>query len=190
MKFAVKTTTCLGCKTVLRPSNSVKSNCLSSHWSIYSDQIGLDGAVCSNCRPRIGELYHKQASLMLCASEWRFADHLWNDTLQVSSVSDLQVRFSRLWTQCQRCQGSLHQVNILRFILRYSLQTGFIFYRTCYAPVKIVRYITCEKRRKKMWKTPIRCWNASRVKLTGRQTLGCNNLSSFILRSFLYITHE
>ncbi|KAI0741539.1 DNA polymerase family B-domain-containing protein [Daedaleopsis nitida] len=70
MKFAVKTMTCLGCKTPLRPNNSVKN-----------------GAVCNNCRPRLGELYQKQ----------------------VSSASELQVRFSRLWTQCQRCQGSLHQ---------------------------------------------------------------------------------
>jgi DNA polymerase delta subunit 1 len=29
---------------------------------------------------------------------------------QIISTSQLQVRFSRLWTQCQRCQGSLHQV--------------------------------------------------------------------------------
>ncbi|KAI0044763.1 hypothetical protein FA95DRAFT_1597235 [Auriscalpium vulgare] len=70
MKFAVKTVTCLGCKTPLRPSNSVQN-----------------GAVCDNCRPKIGELYQKQ----------------------ISTTSDLQVKFSRLWTQCQRCQGSLHQ---------------------------------------------------------------------------------
>ncbi|KAF8884972.1 DNA polymerase family B-domain-containing protein [Infundibulicybe gibba] len=70
MKFAVKTVTCLGCKTPLRANNSVKN-----------------GAVCKNCKPRMGELYHKQ----------------------ISSTSELQVRFSRLWTQCQRCQGSLHQ---------------------------------------------------------------------------------
>ncbi|KAK0446656.1 DNA polymerase family B-domain-containing protein [Armillaria borealis] len=70
MKFAVKSVTCLGCKTQLRKSNS-KTN----------------GAVCNNCRPRIGELYQKQ----------------------VSASSELQIRFSRLWTQCQRCQGSLHQ---------------------------------------------------------------------------------
>ena len=73
MKFTVKTTTCLGCKTPLRVNNSVK---------------GDKSAVCNNCRPRIGELYQKQ----------------------VTTTSDLQVRFSRLWTQCQRCQGSLHQV--------------------------------------------------------------------------------
>ncbi|KAH9940939.1 DNA polymerase family B-domain-containing protein [Epithele typhae] len=70
MKFAVKTATCLGCKTPLKASNSVKN-----------------GAVCNNCRPRLGDLYQKQ----------------------VSTTSDFQVRFSRLWTQCQRCQGSLHQ---------------------------------------------------------------------------------
>ncbi|KAJ7035657.1 DNA polymerase family B-domain-containing protein [Mycena alexandri] len=70
MKFAVKTVTCLGCKTPLRANNSVKN-----------------GALCHNCRPRMGELYQKQ----------------------ISTTSALQVRFSRLWTQCQRCQGSLHQ---------------------------------------------------------------------------------
>ncbi|TCD65917.1 DNA-directed DNA polymerase delta [Steccherinum ochraceum] len=71
MKFAVKTATCMGCKTPLNPGrNSVKN-----------------GAVCDNCRPRIGELYQKQ----------------------VRTSSEMQVRFSRLWTQCQRCQGSLHQ---------------------------------------------------------------------------------
>lgn len=28
---------------------------------------------------------------------------------QVLHTSALQVDFARLWTQCQRCQGSLHQ---------------------------------------------------------------------------------
>ncbi|KAI0031276.1 DNA polymerase family B-domain-containing protein [Vararia minispora EC-137] len=74
MKFAIRTPTCLGCKTPLTSKNSV-----------------TDGAVCNNCRPRIGVLYQKQASTL------------------VTSVSEMQVRFSRLWTQCQRCQGSLHQ---------------------------------------------------------------------------------
>ena len=44
------------------------------------------GAVCENCRPRTGELYTKT----------------------LTKVSELEVRFGRLWTQCQRCQGSLH----------------------------------------------------------------------------------
>ncbi|KAG9342854.1 hypothetical protein JZ751_015061 [Albula glossodonta] len=29
--------------------------------------------------------------------------------LQMSHLSSLEERFSRLWTQCQRCQGSLHE---------------------------------------------------------------------------------
>ncbi|KAK6543072.1 DNA-directed DNA polymerase delta [Orbilia ellipsospora] len=44
------------------------------------------GAVCSNCVDRSAELYQKT----------------------LNKVSDLEVRFGRLWTQCQRCQGSLH----------------------------------------------------------------------------------
>ncbi|AEO62895.1 caa6cf64-06a3-4efd-8d5c-cadb74274332 [Thermothielavioides terrestris] len=44
------------------------------------------GAVCADDAPRIGELYKKT----------------------LDKVSDLEVRFGRLWTQCQRCQGSMH----------------------------------------------------------------------------------
>jgi len=67
MKFAVKTQTCLGCKTPLPK--------------------GVNDAVCPNCVPRAGELYQKQ----------------------LVTINELEMRFSRLWTQCQRCQGSLHQ---------------------------------------------------------------------------------
>jgi DNA polymerase delta subunit 1 len=68
MKFAKKTMTCMGCK---KPLVSAEEK---------------DGAVCSNCRGRFGELYSKT----------------------LSKVSELEVRFARLWTQCQRCQGSCH----------------------------------------------------------------------------------
>ncbi|OAQ85492.1 DNA polymerase delta catalytic subunit [Purpureocillium lilacinum] len=44
------------------------------------------GAVCADCAPRVGELYKRT----------------------LDKVSDLEVRFGRLWTQCQRCQGSMH----------------------------------------------------------------------------------
>lgn len=68
MKFAKKTQTCMGCKKPL----------------VGKEEMA--GAVCSNCRPRTGELYTKT----------------------LTRVSELEVRFGRLWTQCQRCQGSLH----------------------------------------------------------------------------------
>ncbi|KAI5808354.1 DNA polymerase delta subunit [Pyronema omphalodes] len=45
-----------------------------------------EGAVCENCRPRFGELYQKS----------------------LTKVNEMQVRFGRLWTQCQRCQGAIH----------------------------------------------------------------------------------
>jgi len=44
------------------------------------------GATCADCAGRVGELYTK--------------------TLR--KVGELEVRFGRLWTQCQRCQGSMH----------------------------------------------------------------------------------
>lgn len=48
---------------------------------------GYNGAVCNHCVGRTAELYQKQLNL----------------------VSDLEIRFAKLWTQCQRCQSSLHQ---------------------------------------------------------------------------------
>lgn len=44
------------------------------------------GAVCENDRHRFGELYQKS----------------------LGKVAEMEVRFARLWTQCQRCQGSMH----------------------------------------------------------------------------------
>ena len=44
------------------------------------------GAVCEDDRDRFGELYQKT----------------------LGKVAELEVRFARLWTQCQRCQGSMH----------------------------------------------------------------------------------
>jgi len=30
-------------------------------------------------------------------------------SLQITQLGALESKFSRLWTQCQRCQGSLHE---------------------------------------------------------------------------------
>ncbi|KAJ7945210.1 DNA polymerase [Quillaja saponaria] len=46
-----------------------------------------DRTLCSHCKGREAEFYCKT----------------------VSQVSELEVLFGRLWTQCQECQGSLHQ---------------------------------------------------------------------------------
>ncbi|KAJ1965510.1 DNA-directed DNA polymerase delta [Dispira parvispora] len=48
---------------------------------------GQTHAVCDRCQDKTSILYQKQ--------------------LQV--VNDTETRYARLWTQCQRCQGSLHQ---------------------------------------------------------------------------------
>lgn len=66
MSFAVKSRTCIGCRSVLTAQQHV---------------------VCSHCAPKQGQLYMKQ----------------------VERVRDHEQLFTRVWTQCQRCQGSLHQ---------------------------------------------------------------------------------
>ncbi|GJN06058.1 hypothetical protein PR202_ga23743 [Eleusine coracana subsp. coracana] len=48
---------------------------------------GANQTLCSHCKGREAELYCKS----------------------VSNVSELEMLFGRLWTQCQECQGSLHQ---------------------------------------------------------------------------------
>ena len=44
-------------------------------------------AVCPHCREKEGEIYQKQ----------------------IATVASLEEKFGKLWTQCQRCQGSLHE---------------------------------------------------------------------------------
>ncbi|PQE28442.1 hypothetical protein CJF30_00008156 [Rutstroemia sp. NJR-2017a BBW] len=61
------------------------ATCMSCKKPLVSAQEAK-GAVCADCAPRIGEMYQKQ----------------------LGKVSELEVRFGRLWTQCQRCQGSMH----------------------------------------------------------------------------------
>ncbi|XP_052225251.1 DNA polymerase delta catalytic subunit-like [Dreissena polymorpha] len=46
-----------------------------------------DAAVCKHCKSRESEIYQKE----------------------ISTINALEEKFSRLWTQCQRCQGSLHE---------------------------------------------------------------------------------
>lgn len=56
---------------------------------------------------------------------------------QVSHLNALEERFSRLWTQCQRCQGSLHEDVICT---RYThLSTPTTLTLTCPGPPKLLR---------------------------------------------------
>lgn len=48
--------------------------------------------------------------------------------LQIYHLNTLEERFSRLWTQCQRCQGSLHEdVLCTRYILTLFLSRNSQF---------------------------------------------------------------
>jgi len=101
MKFAVKTVTCLGCKTPLKSHNT------QSAYLRHKAVVGLTFFLRWCC---LQELRSADARTVpetgMCI--FRRSSHLLI-SLQCASTSQLQVAFARLWTQCQRCQGSLHQ---------------------------------------------------------------------------------
>ncbi|XP_029440886.1 DNA polymerase delta catalytic subunit [Rhinatrema bivittatum] len=77
------------CKTVLTSKvgglmafAKKRSTCINCK-AVLSD----NGALCNYCKQKESELYQKE----------------------ISHLGSLEEKFSRLWTQCQRCQGSLHE---------------------------------------------------------------------------------
>ena len=62
-------------------------------------------AVCKHCKPQESEIYQKE----------------------IMQLNSLEEKFSRLWTQCQRCQGSLHE-DILCTRSVSELAIYFLFY--------------------------------------------------------------
>ncbi|BHF57694.1 DNA polymerase delta catalytic subunit [Sparganum proliferum] len=66
-----------------------------------------DGALCAYCDSRVSEIYQKE----------------------ITELNSLEARFARLWTECQRCQGSLHEQVICTssdcpiFYMRTKVQT-------------------------------------------------------------------
>ena len=62
-----------------------KESCLGCKTVLTSSEE--KNAVCKHCKPKESELYQKY----------------------VCELASLEEKYSRLWTQCQRCQGSLHE---------------------------------------------------------------------------------
>ncbi|CAG7820515.1 unnamed protein product [Allacma fusca] len=60
-----------------------KSTCVGCR-TLLKDE---NDALCQYCQPKETEIYLKE----------------------ISTLADLETKFNRLWTQCQRCQGSLHE---------------------------------------------------------------------------------
>ena len=59
---------------------------------------------CVGCRASITD--EKQSTALCTHCLAREPEHLQK---ALNTVNDLERDFNRLWTQCQRCQGSLHQ---------------------------------------------------------------------------------
>lgn len=85
MAFTVKTFKCMACKTPIS---------------------GPDTTLCKHCKSREGEIYLKNLSkVRMC----RLPTCYWLTATRRLQVTVLEQKFGRLWSQCQRCQGSLHQ---------------------------------------------------------------------------------
>ena len=97
----------------------------------FSSCSGASQTLCSHCKGREAELYCKTVANGMCftllnastfGSSMPWSSPL-TDQISTSAVSDLEMLFGRLWTQCQECQGSLHQdVLCTRFAVFPSIQ--------------------------------------------------------------------
>jgi len=104
--------------------------------------------VCSHCKGREAELYCKtvsrgRASVASFCTIWNgfgcvqdgysyFLMHKSHKTSVVVVVSELETLFGKLWTQCQECQGSLHQdilctryVHVVKLLGWLGFSNGF-----------------------------------------------------------------
>uniref|UniRef100_A0A804P190 DNA polymerase n=1 Tax=Zea mays TaxID=4577 RepID=A0A804P190_MAIZE len=73
--------------SISTPSNSGIMKFAKKQLTCLGCKAVISQTLCSHCKGREAELYCKT----------------------VANVSDLEMLFGRLWTQCQECQGSLHQ---------------------------------------------------------------------------------
>ena len=139
MKFAVKTATCLGCKTTLRPSNSVKSQCIHGLFSRDFISCGYlpDGVVCNNCRPRLSEFYQRQ----VCSPPNAF----------LSSSQPCNSRVPRHLNTKSSSLVSGHNASVVkaRCIKMFC------------ARAKIAPFSICEKSLRKMWRIVSQSWRSS-----------------------------
>jgi len=135
MKFAVKTVTCLGCKTALRSNNSVQSVSFYSFLGM-SDWVGVCQMVpfATTAVPRYPN-YIK--------NKWRWLPNCKYDSLDYGhNARDVKVPY-------------------IRYELLFLWDIWFLRrnWRMSCVRVRIVLYTTCEKRPRRMLKTRMECWS-------------------------------
>ncbi|KAB5556432.1 hypothetical protein DKX38_007341 [Salix brachista] len=96
MKFAKKQLTCIGCKTLLRAFLFLQEN-MPSEFKSH----------CESIRTKLFAQTAKGEKQSCTANQFLKASISFEFFLNL--LSELEQIFGRLWTQCQECQGSLHQ---------------------------------------------------------------------------------
>lgn len=88
MRFAVKTAVCMHCKRPLKRKNGPQNpGAKKANGNKSDEKKAIDEALCLDCIHLAPQYY----------------------VSSLNKVSELETKFSRLWTECQRCQGELHQ---------------------------------------------------------------------------------
>lgn len=187
MAFAQKRSTCIGCKAVLKtdgvclcvaqfvplwyPDNEMF---LSPMCSKCTTKHVFAAAVCDFCKKKESELYQKEVGKIIsypvfffftvrCLKflkrhlTWAVISHA-----KIYHLNTLEERFSRLWTQCQRCQGSLHEDVLCtrwrncaqHFVTRTRAHPTHAASSFCLTPtVGIVPSSTWGRRSRRIWTT-------------------------------------
>lgn len=131
MKFAVKTVTCLGCKTPLKGKDI--SRLIPYDFQLKAEKYGYRGCPMQE----------------LQAENARVVQQACDDELPVASplcaIMDAVPALSRISTPGQFGSRSI-----------YELLGADCKFRTCCVPVRIAQSFTCARKRRKTWKMPTR----------------------------------
>lgn len=111
MKFAVKTEVCMHCKRPLKRKKTTGANTNANTLSrpnSSSSSFGGKENVNSDAGSSVSkENAHDEEKGALCLDCLDYAPHYYQTT--INRLNTLENKFSRLWTECQRCQGEMHQ---------------------------------------------------------------------------------
>ncbi|KAG5019453.1 hypothetical protein JHK87_015308 [Glycine soja] len=116
LRFAKKQLTCIGCKALLGDIvGLIEFHILCKFLSLLFNNVSVDTtceiAFCTGARVITLSVHIAKEGRLSCTVKQYLKMFFLLDKTSggVAAVSELEMLFGRLWTQCQECQGSLHQ---------------------------------------------------------------------------------